>query len=99
MPGHVDIVWAIAIVFPPHILLLHLVVVVVAVQVGVVVVVVVVMAEKVFTTGGEYHPFPLLCFHHSFTWELVINLRIKHSFTENLIKNISKIENLMNVHL
>ena len=76
MPGDVDIVWAITIAFPPHILLLHLVVVVVAVQVGVVVVVVVVvMAGKVFTTGGKYHPLPLLCFHHSFTWELVINLR------------------------
>ena len=96
MPGDVDIVWAITIAFPPHILLLHLVVVVVAVQVGVVVVVVVVvMAGKVFTTGGKYHPLPLLCFHHSFTWELVINLRTKHSF----IKNISVIRNSMNVHL
>ena len=97
MPGDVDIVWAITIAFPPHILLLHLVVVVVAVQVGGVVVVV--MAGKVFTTGGKYHPFPLLCFHHSFTWELVINLRTKHSFTENLIKNSSVISNSMNVHL
>ena len=68
MPGDVDIVWAITIV-----LLLHLVVVVVAVHVGVVVVVVI--AGTVFTTGGKYQPLPLLCFHHSFTWELVINLR------------------------